>query len=67
MSANGAVHPGDGNQCWMTGDTAVLMGQAFSPRLVCGSLPGALPQAGMRTRLWRWKQWFLPVGNRQNF
>src|SRR6266436_2168454 len=53
-SANGAVH-----RCervwvrWHGEVPGVMMGRAFSPDCVFSLFSGALPQAGMKTRLWR--------------
>ena len=33
-----------------------MIDRAFSPYGVLASIPGALPQAGMTARRWRWKK-----------
>jgi hypothetical protein len=40
------------------------MGRAFGPQVLSARLPGALPQAGMKARLWRWAGCSLTHGRK---
>ena len=46
----------DGNgRCVVRDHAGGKMGRAFSPHFVSGLIPGALPQAAMEARRWRWR------------
>jgi hypothetical protein len=60
-STNGATDPRPWN---ISSEGDGVMGRAFGPQVHSARLPKALPQAGMRGRLWRWADGALTHGRK---
>jgi hypothetical protein len=62
LEANiGATDPGPWN---ISNEEDWMMGRAYGPQVLSARLPWALPQAGMKARLWRWADCALMHGRK---